>query len=60
VSRPGGTVSFVPLVFWAWLIGPLGAVLAIPLTLLADVDPGRMGGRAARAGSGTPAGAAPA
>ncbi|GAA1313934.1 AI-2E family transporter [Pseudonocardia xinjiangensis] len=38
------TVSFVSLVFWAWLIGPLGAVLAIPLTLLAkallvDVDP---------------------
>jgi AI-2 transport protein TqsA len=38
------TVSFVSLVFWAWLIGPLGAVLAIPLTLLAkallvDMDP---------------------
>jgi hypothetical protein len=32
------------LVFWAWLLGPLGAILAIPLTLLAksmlvDVDP---------------------
>ena len=32
------------IVLWAWLIGPLGAILAIPLTLLAkavlvDVDP---------------------
>lgn len=38
------TVTFVGLVFWAWLIGPIGAVLAIPLTLLAkallvDADP---------------------
>jgi AI-2 transport protein TqsA len=38
------TVTFVGLVFWGWLIGPLGAVLAIPLTLLAkallvDADP---------------------
>jgi predicted PurR-regulated permease PerM len=37
-------VSFLSLVFWAWLIGPLGAVLAVPLTLLAkamlvDIDP---------------------
>jgi predicted PurR-regulated permease PerM len=23
------------LVFWAWLIGPLGALLAVPLSLLA-------------------------
>jgi hypothetical protein len=29
------TVTFLTLVFWAWLIGPLGAILAIPLTLLA-------------------------
>jgi AI-2 transport protein TqsA len=39
-----GTVTFVALVFWAWLLGPLGAILAIPLTLLAkallvDTDP---------------------
>ena len=39
------TVTFVALLFWAWLIGGLGAILAIPLTLLAkallvDVDPG--------------------
>jgi AI-2 transport protein TqsA len=38
------TVTFVALVFWTWLLGPLGAILAIPLTLLAkamlvDVDP---------------------
>ncbi|MFL5334188.1 MAG: AI-2E family transporter, partial [Geminicoccaceae bacterium] len=38
------TVTFVALVFWAWLIGPLGALLAVPLTLLAksllvDIDP---------------------
>ena len=30
------TVTFVALVFWAWLLGPLGAILAIPLTLLAE------------------------
>jgi AI-2 transport protein TqsA len=34
----------VVLFFWAWLLGPLGAILAIPLTLLAkallvDIDP---------------------
>ena len=39
------TVTFLTLFFWTWLIGPLGAILAIPLTLLAkamlvDVDPG--------------------
>ena len=38
------TVTFLALVFWAWLLGPLGALLAIPLTLLikallVDVDP---------------------
>jgi AI-2 transport protein TqsA len=38
------SVTFLALVVWAWIIGPLGAVLAIPLTLLAkalliDVDP---------------------
>lgn len=38
------TLSFLALVFWAWVIGPLGALLAIPLTLMAkalliDVDP---------------------
>ena len=29
------TVTFVALLFWTWLIGPIGAILAIPLTLLA-------------------------
>ncbi|WP_433031805.1 AI-2E family transporter [Actinomycetospora sp. CA-053990] len=38
------TVTFVALLFWAWVLGPLGALLAIPLTLLVkallvDVDP---------------------
>jgi AI-2 transport protein TqsA len=38
------TVTFVALVFWAWILGPLGALLAIPLTLLikailVDADP---------------------
>ncbi|MBZ5738241.1 AI-2E family transporter [Nocardioides mangrovi] len=38
------TLSFISLIFWAWVIGPLGALLAIPLTLLAkallvDIDP---------------------
>ena len=38
------TTTFVALVFWTWLLGPLGALLAIPLTLLVkallvDVDP---------------------
>jgi AI-2 transport protein TqsA len=38
------TLTFLSLVFWAWVIGPLGALLAIPLTLLTkalllDIDP---------------------
>jgi predicted PurR-regulated permease PerM len=38
------TITFVGLVFWGWLLGPVGAILAIPLTLLAkallvDTDP---------------------
>lgn len=28
------TLTFLSLVFWAWVLGPLGAVLAIPLSLL--------------------------
>jgi len=39
------SVTFLSLVVWAWVLGPLGAVLAVPLTLLVkalmvDVDPG--------------------
>src|SRR6476661_6798206 len=38
------TLTFLSLLFWSFVIGPLGAILAIPLTLLAkalllDVDP---------------------
>ena len=38
------TLAFVSLIFWAWVIGPLGALLAIPLSLLLkalliDIDP---------------------
>jgi predicted PurR-regulated permease PerM len=38
------TVAFVSLVFWAWVLGPIGALLSIPLALLAkallvDIDP---------------------
>jgi AI-2 transport protein TqsA len=38
------TVTFVALLFWAWILGALGALLAIPLTLLlkavlVDSDP---------------------
>jgi predicted PurR-regulated permease PerM len=38
------TVTFLALLFWGWLMGALGALLAIPLTLLVkamliDVDP---------------------
>ncbi len=38
------TLTFISLIFWAWAIGPLGAILAVPLTLLSkalliDIDP---------------------
>jgi AI-2 transport protein TqsA len=38
------TLTFLSLVFWSWVLGPLGAILAIPLTLLSkslliDIDP---------------------
>ena len=38
------TVTFVALLFWAWVLGPVGALLAIPVTLLlkaifVDSDP---------------------
>ena len=38
------TLSFLSLVFWAWVLGPVGALLAIPLSLFAkallvDIDP---------------------
>lgn len=38
------TLTFVSLVFWAWILGPLGVLLAVPATLLVmavlvEVDP---------------------
>ena len=38
-------LTFLSLVFWTWVIGPLGALLAVPLTLLTrallvEADPG--------------------
>jgi predicted PurR-regulated permease PerM len=29
-----GTLTFLSLVFWTWVVGPVGALLAVPLTLL--------------------------
>ncbi|MBA2639285.1 MAG: AI-2E family transporter [Nocardioidaceae bacterium] len=39
-----GTVTFLSLIFWGWALGALGALLAVPLSLLVkallvDVDP---------------------
>lgn len=39
------TLTFLSVVFWSWVVGPLGAILAIPLSLfvravLVDADPG--------------------
>jgi AI-2 transport protein TqsA len=39
------TLTFLSLVFWSYVIGPLGALLAVPLSLFAkallvDADPG--------------------
>ena len=38
------TLTFVSLIFWGWVLGPLGTLLAVPMTLLAkalliDIDP---------------------
>ncbi|GLW90056.1 AI-2E family transporter [Actinokineospora globicatena] len=38
------TTAFVALIFWGWVLGPLGMLLAVPVTLLAgallvDIDP---------------------
>jgi len=60
------TASFLSLVFWTWVFGPLGALLAIPLSLLAkgllvDVDPRtRWIGSLISAGSGSAGPARPA
>ncbi|WP_181311160.1 AI-2E family transporter [Nocardioides campestrisoli] len=38
------TLTFLSVLFWSWVVGPLGAILAVPLSLLArsvlvDADP---------------------
>jgi len=38
------TVTFLSLILWSWILGPIGAILAVPLTLLVkavlvDTDP---------------------
>ena len=38
------TLTFISMIFWGWVIGPLGALLAVPITLLVkalliDIDP---------------------
>jgi predicted PurR-regulated permease PerM len=38
------TLTFLSLVFWAWILGPIGALLAVPMTLffkavLVEMDP---------------------
>jgi predicted PurR-regulated permease PerM len=51
-------ITLLSVVFWAWVLGPLGAVLAVPLTLLVkavlvDADP-RAAWAEAFVGSGEP------
>jgi AI-2 transport protein TqsA len=51
-------ITLVSVIFWAWVLGPLGAVLAVPLTLLVkavliDADP-RAAWAEAIVGSGRP------
>jgi AI-2 transport protein TqsA len=55
------TLTLLSLVFWTWVIGPVGALLAVPLTLLAkallvDGDPGARGLRPLLAGPDRPGG----
>jgi|tagenome__1003787_1003787.scaffolds.fasta_scaffold20834900_2 hypothetical protein len=38
------TITFLSLIFWSWVLGPLGALLAVPMSLLVravflDADP---------------------
>jgi hypothetical protein len=38
------TLTFLSLIFWSWVLGPLGALLAVPMSLLVravflDADP---------------------
>ena len=48
--RISATVAFVSLIFWAYLLGTLGALLAVPATLflvilLDNLGPGQLGER---------------
>jgi predicted PurR-regulated permease PerM len=57
------TLTFVSLIFWGWVLGPLGAILAVPMTLLAkallvDIDPAA-GWAIPFIGSGPPVAPAP-
>jgi AI-2 transport protein TqsA len=58
------TITMLSLVFWAWLIGPMGALLAVPLSLLArallvEADPGARWSLALISGRWSEAGPAP-
>jgi AI-2 transport protein TqsA len=58
------TLTFLSLLFWAWAIGPLGAILAVPLTLLAkalliDIDPATRWADVLLSSGGRPGGEAP-
>ncbi len=61
------TLTFVSLIFWGWVLGPLGALLAVPMTLFAkamlvDIDPSTrwaapliaLSGSSKQAGTGPP------
>ncbi|MET0976161.1 MAG: AI-2E family transporter, partial [Leifsonia sp.] len=55
----GFTITFASVIFWSFVLGPLGALLAVPLTLLLkllllDADP-RAGWSRALSGDRTPA-----
>ncbi|GCE37500.1 AI-2E family transporter [Rhodococcus sp. USK10] len=59
------TFTFLSLVFWTWILGPLGAILAIPLTLMAkalliDIDPSTRWVNTILSDSPTPTPTAPA
>ena len=58
------TLTFVSLIFWGWVLGPLGALLAVPMTLfskamLVDIDPTTKWAAPLIALSGSPKGAGP-
>jgi predicted PurR-regulated permease PerM len=44
-------LSFLSVIFWAWLLGPTGAILSVPLTVLIQDLPFAPGAAADRAGA---------